>query len=113
MKTLNRIQRPQRLTTRANDCWSMDFVSDQLTTGDRFRALTVIDIHTRECLAITVGNHLGGEEVVATLNVYSSFRDECLIVYSVNVVRYRNILLVITDQSFRVACWTCGLIIIK
>ena len=60
--------KPQRLTTGADDCWSMDFVSDQLTTSDRFRALTVIDIHTRECLAITVGKHLVGEEVVTTLN---------------------------------------------
>lgn len=26
-----------------NECWSMDFVSDQLYNGSRFRALTVVD----------------------------------------------------------------------
>jgi len=27
----------------ANDRWSLDFVSDQLTDGRRFRVLTVVD----------------------------------------------------------------------
>jgi putative transposase len=34
-----------------NDRWSLDFVSDQLTCGRRFRILTVVDDCTRECLA--------------------------------------------------------------
>jgi putative transposase len=50
-----------------NDIWSMDFVADQLTDGRRFRALTVIDLFTRECLAIDIGRGLGGHEVAATL----------------------------------------------
>jgi hypothetical protein len=33
-----------------NDRWSLDFVSDQLTDGRRFRILTVVDDCTRECL---------------------------------------------------------------
>lgn len=32
----------------------MDFVSDALFDGRRFRALTVVDAYTRECLAIYV-----------------------------------------------------------
>ena len=35
-----------------NDRWSLDFVSDQLTDGRRFRVLTVVDDCTRECLAL-------------------------------------------------------------
>lgn len=46
----HRLQRPE--LGRANDCWTMDFVSDALFDGRRFRALTVIDQYTRECLAI-------------------------------------------------------------
>lgn len=38
--------------TSPNDCWTMDFVSDALFNGRRFRALTVMDQFTRECLAI-------------------------------------------------------------
>jgi len=45
----------------------MDFVADQLVDGRRFRALTVIDLFTRECLAIHIGRGLGGHDVAATL----------------------------------------------
>jgi len=41
--------------TARNDIWSMDFVADQLADGRRFRALTMLDLFTRECLAIAVG----------------------------------------------------------
>jgi putative transposase len=51
-----------------NEVWSMDFVSDQLASGTRFRALTVVDIYSREALAIVVGQRLRGEDVVRTLN---------------------------------------------
>jgi putative transposase len=50
-----------------DDIWSMDFVTDQLVDGRRFRALTVIDLFTRECLAIDAGHGLSGRDVVATL----------------------------------------------
>jgi len=45
----------------------MDFVADQLVQGTRFRVLTVIDIFTKECLAIEVGQSLKAEHVVAVL----------------------------------------------
>ncbi len=32
--------------------WSLDFVSDQLTDGRRFRVLTIVDDCTRECLGL-------------------------------------------------------------
>ena len=46
----------------------MDFVSDQLVNGQRFRALTVVDVFTREALAIEVGSRLRAEHVVAVCN---------------------------------------------
>jgi putative transposase len=50
-----------------NEVWSMDFVLDQLADGRRFRTLTVIDLYTRECLAIEVGLTLKAENVVQVL----------------------------------------------
>ena len=44
----------RRPATARNDIWSMDFLADQLADGRRFRALTVLDLFTRECLAIDV-----------------------------------------------------------
>jgi putative transposase len=35
--------------------------------GTRFRALTVVDVFTKECLAIEVGQRLKGEHVVTVL----------------------------------------------
>jgi hypothetical protein len=43
-------------------------VHDQLSNGQSFRALTIIDIYSREALAIEVGQRLRGEHVVAVLN---------------------------------------------
>jgi len=60
--------RPQPATTRINESWSMDFVSDQLYDGRQLRALTLIDVHTRECLAIWVDQGIRGEDVVRTLS---------------------------------------------
>jgi len=54
--------------TGPNQVWSMDFVADQLADGRRFRSLTVVDIYTRECLAIKSEQRLKGEDVVLALN---------------------------------------------
>jgi len=42
-------------------------VVDQLSSGERFRALTVVDVFTRESLAIVVAQRLTGSDVVAAL----------------------------------------------
>jgi putative transposase len=54
--------------TAPNQVWSIDFVADQLADGRRFRALTVVDVFTRESLAIEVGQSLKGEDVVRVLS---------------------------------------------
>jgi putative transposase len=53
--------------TSPNECWSMDFVSDALFDGRRFRALTIVDNYSRECLEIEVGQSLKGEDVVRVM----------------------------------------------
>ena len=52
---------------RVNERWSMDFVTDSIVTGRRFRALTIIDNYSRECPAIEVDTSLGGRRVVGVL----------------------------------------------
>jgi putative transposase len=54
--------------TAPNQVWGLDFIADQLVDGRRFRALTVVDIYTRESLAIEAGQRLKGEDVVMVLN---------------------------------------------
>ena len=46
---------------RSSQAWGL---ADQLSDGRRFRALTVVDVYTRECLAIEVGQSLKGPDVV-------------------------------------------------
>ena len=54
--------------TGPNQAWAMDFVSDQFSDGRRFRALTILDVYSRESLAIEAGQSLKGEDVVRVLN---------------------------------------------
>ena len=53
---------------RPNEAWSLDFIHDQLSDGTSFQALTVVDIPSREGLAIELGQRLRGQHVVEALN---------------------------------------------
>jgi putative transposase len=47
--------------------WAYDFVLDRTADGRPLRMLTVVDEHTRECLAIEVGRRLSSQDVLAVL----------------------------------------------
>lgn len=51
-----------------NEQWSMDFMSDRLYDGRRFRVLTLVDNMSRESPAIVVDQSLSGVRVVAVLD---------------------------------------------
>jgi transposase InsO family protein len=57
-------RRERYVPKRPNQAWSMDFVSDQRVNGQRIRALTVVDVFTREALAASVGYRLRADDVV-------------------------------------------------
>lgn len=57
-----------------NHVWGMDFVSDALFDGRRLRLLTIIDLYTRECLGIVVGQSLKGVDVREALGNIVRFR---------------------------------------
>ncbi len=58
---------PMTLPNAINQRWSLDFVSDALGDGRRFRSLCVVDNFSRECLAAVVDTSLGGVRVVREL----------------------------------------------
>ena len=61
-------RRPLALPSRANERWSLDFVSDAFTDGRRFRVLAVVDDFTRECLALVADTSLSGRRLARELD---------------------------------------------
>jgi putative transposase len=59
---------------RPNQKWSMDFVTDSIVTGRRFRALAIVDDYSRECPAIEVDTSMGGARVVSVLERLADIR---------------------------------------
>lgn len=54
--------------TAPNQRWSMDFMSDRLDDGRRFRILTLVDNMTRESLTIEVNRSFSGQAVADVLD---------------------------------------------
>jgi len=59
---------PMELPQGINQRWSLDFVSDTLADGRRFRILCIVDDFSRECLATVVDTSLSGARVVRELD---------------------------------------------
>ena len=109
-KRVQRIYREERLTVRhsggrkraigtrrpietplaANKRWSLDFVSDQMTDGRRFRILTVIDHCTRECLALVADTSLSGRRVARELDNIVRQRGQLGAILSDNGTEYTS-----------------------
>ena len=68
---------PMTLPNALNQRWSLDFVSDALSDGRRFRILCVVDDFSRECLATVVDTSLGGVRVVRELERLGFERGTC------------------------------------
>jgi putative transposase len=66
-KLASRARVPLPAPTRPNERWSMDFVSARTVDGRWFRTLTVIDVYTRESLALVADRSLTGVKVAAAL----------------------------------------------
>lgn len=63
-----RIKEPLEQPNGINHTWSMDFMSDSLIYGRRFRVLNIIDDYNREALAIESDFSLPAERVIKVLN---------------------------------------------
>jgi len=60
--------RSQRVVPKTvNEVWCMDFMHDRLADGRAYRLLTVVDIYSRECVALEVAAGFRSEDVVLAL----------------------------------------------
>lgn len=73
-KKLNRPRIPMALPTAVNERWSMDFVSDQLACGRRFRVLNIVDDYSREIVGQLVDTSITGRMVSRYLDQLSETR---------------------------------------
>ena len=83
-------RRPIETPLAANQRWSLDFVSDQITDGRRFRILTVIDNCTRECLALVADTSLSGRRVARELDAIIARRGRPDMIVSDNGTEYTS-----------------------
>jgi putative transposase len=60
---------------QANEQWALDFLQDALASGRKIRLLSVIDVFTREALALEVDTSLPGSRVVCVLDRLVSERE--------------------------------------
>lgn len=81
---------PMLMPTAPNERWSLDFVSDQLTDGRRFRVLTVVDDCTRECLALVVDTSLSGLRVARELETLITSRGRPKMIVSDNGTEFTS-----------------------
>jgi putative transposase len=66
-KRLLRAGSPRPPVTGPNQEWALDFVHDAAESGRSFRVLSVIDVYTRECLALEVDTGFAGRRVTRAL----------------------------------------------
>ena len=70
----DRDKQPLSVPTEPNQCWSLDFMSDALTDGRKFRVLNVIDDFNRESLAVEVDTSLPALRVKRVLDQIAAIR---------------------------------------
>jgi putative transposase len=75
---------PMALPQGPNQRWSLDFVSDALASGRRFRVLAVVDDFSRECLGLVVDRSLSGLRVGRELDRIAELRGRPAMIVSDN-----------------------------
>ena len=65
---------PLHQCTKANEVWSLDFVSDSLANGRRIKCLAVTDDFSHECVVLAADHGIGGQYVTRLLDDAALFR---------------------------------------
>lgn len=73
-KKLQRPRLPMEVPLNVNERWSMDFVSDQLSNGRRFRVFNIVDDYSREMVGQLVSVSITGNQVARFLDELKEFR---------------------------------------
>ena len=78
IKTKKKLPPSVRLTlcvpARINQQWAIDFVHDNAGSGRRFRCLSLLDVYSRECLAIHTDTSISGKTVTDVLQRFVETR---------------------------------------
>ena len=69
-----RVKQPLQKQLELNSSWSMDFMSDSLASGSKFRTLNVIDDCNREALVIEIATSIAAKRVIRTLEQLIDWR---------------------------------------
>ena len=77
-------RKPRVMPRRPDERWSLDFVSDSLADGRRFRALCIVDDFSREALAIVPDFSLSGVRVARELERIIALRSRPVLIVSDN-----------------------------
>ena len=94
----DRVKQPLQQQTQINQSWSMDFMSDTLVNGRKFRTLNIIDDCNREALAIEIDTSLSARRVIRTLERVIDWRGRPQMIRVDNGPEY-------TSKDFE---WWCG-----
>jgi putative transposase len=65
---------PLAVPVKANECWSIDFMHDQLKDGRSYRLFNVIDDYNREALAMEIDLSLPADRVTRALDQIIEWR---------------------------------------
>jgi len=95
-------RRPLLVPDQPNQRWSLDFVSDAFTDGRRFRVLTVVDDHTRECLALVADTSLSGRRVGRELDAVIAHRGPPLTIVSDNGTEFTSMAILRWSQDHQI-----------
>jgi len=79
---------PLAVPETLNQCWSMDFMHDQLSDGRSYRLFNLIDDFNREALAIDIDFSLPADRVVRSLNQVIEWRGKPVAIRSDNGPEY-------------------------
>jgi putative transposase len=91
---------PMPVPALPNDLWTLDFVSDQLISGRRFRILAIYDVCTRRCLAAIADFSLSGKRVARELDLLIAVHGKPKAIGSDNGTELTsNAILAWTDQT--------------
>jgi putative transposase len=74
-RILQRIKQPLVVPQGLNKAWSMDFMTDSLVDGRRFRLLNIMNDFNRESLAVEADSSLPAARVIRVLERLVEFRE--------------------------------------
>lgn len=62
------MRQPRAVVSQPNERWAMDVMHDVLATGQHVRVFTLLDVYTRECVALEVARSFSGSDVTRMLS---------------------------------------------